>query len=316
MTRVDLHPEESFDRARRGEASAQELQRLRSHVETCRACRFEQTLSADCAEGAAVLPGDQLVLARVRHETIRALEERAHHPKSVFIRRPRKHRARARLRVMLLAAAAFVLLGAVATGATLARRAWHKTFERNVAPSLPVAMREPAPKAVAPIPPPAQVDRLPEPDPSPPAEIEPPRRAPRVAAVDRSKSSETVSAPDLFARANRARRSGDASEALRLYRDLQASFPGSAEELLSRVVIGRLLLDRVGDARGALAQFDSYLANPGYATLREEALVGRAIALGRLHRSSEEKSTWSALLSGYPNSPYAERARARLGELP
>jgi hypothetical protein len=105
------------------------------------------------------------------------------------------------------------------------------------------------------------------------------------------------------------------SEATRTYRELQASFPGSQEELVSRVTLGRLLLDRVGDARGALVQFDSYLANPTHGALREEALIGRALALGRLGRRSEEKSAWSALLADYASSAYAERARVRLEEL-
>ena len=105
------------------------------------------------------------------------------------------------------------------------------------------------------------------------------------------------------------------NEAAHTYRDLQSSFPGSPEEIVSRVTLGRLMLDRLGDARGALVQFDSYLANPTHGALREEALIGRALALGRLHRQAEEKGAWAALVAAYPKSAYAERARARLEEL-
>lgn len=313
MTRVDLHPEELFDRARRGIASPQEAQRLRAHVEICRACRFEHALFTDCAEGAATWAGDQLVLARVRHATIRALDRRLC-DRSGFIRRS------SRLRITLLAAAALVVFGAVtAAGATFARRTWRLTFERKVeVPVLPAQAE--APKAVVAARAPGDVERSPTLDPPlpSPAPVEAsPRAAARHAALpDRAKPAEAPTAAELFTRANRARRGGDPNEALRIYRELQTSFPGSPEELLSRVVIGRLLLDRLGDARGALAQFDGYLANSWHASLREEALVGRALALGRLGRHAEEKTTWAALLAGYPNSASAERARARMAELP
>jgi len=308
MSRIDLHPEHLFDRARRGDASAQEVERLRAHTEICRACRFEHALWADCAEGAAESPGDQLVLARVRHATMEALEARS--------RRPGMFGRRSRARVALFAAAMVVVLAAVtATGATLAQRAWRVVFQRNVvvpSAALTETAKPRAPLAAAPAP----VERIDDVDPAAPNATEAPRATRRPQAADRGKPVEAFTAAELFSRANRARRTGDGIEALRIYRELQASFPGSPEEVLSRVVIGRLLLDRLGDARGALGQFDSYLANPGRAELREEALVGRALALGRLRRYSEEKSTWSALVAGYPHSAYAERARARVAELP
>jgi TolA-binding protein len=126
---------------------------------------------------------------------------------------------------------------------------------------------------------------------------------------------ESASASELFSRANQARRDGKVTEAVRLYRALQERFSGTSEELVSRVTLGRLLLDRLGDSRGALVQFNSYLASPGGGALREEAMVGRALSLGRMGRSAEERAAWKALLDTWPKSTHQKRAQARLAEL-
>jgi TolA-binding protein len=116
-----------------------------------------------------------------------------------------------------------------------------------------------------------------------------------------------------FALANTARRKGDHGRAILLYRDLLRDYPDAPEASPARVALARLLLDD-GDAEGALRSFDAYLSG-GDGALREEAMVGRARALGRLGRDGEERAAWSALLLSYPQSIHAERARARLEEL-
>jgi hypothetical protein len=70
-----------------------------------------------------------------------------------------------------------------------------------------------------------------------------------------------------------------------------------------------LLLDR-GNPGEALTRFDAYLAAGG-GPLGEEVMVGRATALDRLGRTDDATSAWSALVTAYPDTPYATHARAR-----
>ncbi|MET0412353.1 MAG: tetratricopeptide repeat protein, partial [Polyangiaceae bacterium] len=119
-----------------------------------------------------------------------------------------------------------------------------------------------------------------------------------------------ITASSLFHRANSARREGLSSEALSNYERLRAEFPGSAEARLSLVLAARMHLDsgRLGDA---VAGFDTYIATRDR-SLREQALAGRAIALGRLGRTREELAAWQSLLLDYPDSSYAAVASQRL----
>jgi hypothetical protein len=265
---IDLHPEELFDKARRGDASDRDVERFHAHLEQCRACRFEYTLALECAEGSTVLPGDELVIARIRQATARSLERCAE--SGALIERAR---GRLRSRLLLIAVATlFSLVGLTLTSTVLAP-----------------AIRLPQPSFL--------------------------RRSMAASVWGDGLPTVSASASELFGKANVAQRDGAAAEAARLYTELERSFPGSSEELVARVLLGRLLLDRLDDPRGALAQFDSYLVNPDHDALGEEALIGRALALERLARHGEERNAWEVLLGAYPKSSYAEPARIRLDEL-
>jgi hypothetical protein len=332
VSAVDLHPEDLLDRARRGAATPEELHRLRLHLAACSACRYEHVLAGDCARASAPSAPeaqheqDEQLLARVRRGASRAVSERVRVPAPrAASSRGRRRRA---LGLVFGASALLLFAGTFAAATTIVRRVWHRGPEieplehasppprahRKVASSSAVAAAGDAPDEAVAAAPGDKLDqdvgsaamRIPE---APKPAVAPPARHARAVAA----ASEAPG--ELFARANAARREGRTREAARLYRQLQREFPGSSEELVSRVTLGRWMLDRLDDPAGALARFDSYLANPVHTALREEALIGRALALGRLGRETEERSAWAAFLAAFPGSVYAERARGRLDAL-
>lgn len=299
MTRFDLHPEELLERAERGSISAAERARLDQHLAECAVCRVERGLSARAATDAAPLRDEKLLLARLKRDVIARLESPAG-------QRPRHKRAVVALSLL----AASVASVATATTIVVMRRT-ASVQETAVAP--PSAVKPAAAPRVAPTPAVVAAPVVEEPSAVEAVEVAPPSAEPEQPA--KAAPIEVSSAAEAFSRANLARREGKVKEAVRLYRTLQERFAGSSEELVSRVALGRLLLDRLGDSRGALVQFNSYLASPGSGALREEAMVGRALALGRLGRGAEERAAWTALLDAWPKSAHAKRAQARLAEL-
>lgn len=143
---------------------------------------------------------------------------------------------------------------------------------------------------------------------APRVEPEVPVPAPAIEAPE----PEPPSPGEMLAQANAARREGERASAVRLYRRLQSVHPRSTEAAISRVTLGRLLLDGADDPAGALREFDRYLAQSRHRVLEEEARVGRALSLQRLGRRDEERRAWRDLLDHHPDTLYAERARARL----
>ena len=289
MTRFDLHPEDLLERAERGSASAADLVRLDQHLAECAVCRVERALGRQAAIDVEPLRDEKLLVARLKRDVTDRLKN------------PSKGRVRRKGAIVALSLVA-ASLASVAAAATIA------IVKRDAAPpSAPAAAIPKPPKASQALEPAPAPKAEPEPAPAP-VEATPPETA-------KPPALESGSASELFSRANQARRDGKVKEAVRLYRALQERHAGSGEELVSRVALGRLLLDRLGDSRGALVQFNSYLASPSNGALREEAMVGRALALGRIGRSSEERAAWRALLDSWPKSAHAKRAQARLAEL-
>jgi tetratricopeptide (TPR) repeat protein len=101
-------------------------------------------------------------------------------------------------------------------------------------------------------------------------------------------------------------------ESIAVFRKLQQFFPKTRESRISFAVAGRMLLDR-GRFSQALVQFDQHLAYRGEAS--QEAMAGRATALGQMGRLSAERETWQRLLDSYPGTVYASEARERLSQM-
>lgn len=113
----------------------------------------------------------------------------------------------------------------------------------------------------------------------------------------------------LFSRGNNARRSGHYAEATRLYARLHEVFPESAEANVSRVALGRLLVDRSQNLTRALRLFEDYLRLAPGGSLTEQALAGRVLAFRKLGRRDDEQGALQRLLELFPDSPHAADGR-------
>jgi tetratricopeptide (TPR) repeat protein len=288
---LELHPEEALDRALTGkldELPPAEQEALNRHLHDCRACVAHLALARASRAADAPRPWDSQLN---RHAIDFALDRLGRRPWWCFS--PRLgHR-----RWLVLASGTLLALGGMASaGWWYAREPASRTApsstqspRRQAAPASPrLAMAQPE----APLPPPA--------DPSDDRQV-----VPRTARAQ-------PSAAMLFEQASALRGRNMPDEAIAVFHRLQQLFPRSRETRISFAVTGRMLLDR-GRSAQALAQFDQHLAQGGEAS--EEALAGRATALGRLGRVAAERETWQRLLAEFPRSVYAKQAHERLSEL-
>jgi TolA-binding protein len=286
-----LHPEDLLDREQQGRLSPDESERLHAHLRECEACRLERALRESAA--LPLTPDDEQMIARAADSAA-----------DRFLQPTRSRSSFGLVRWGTLLAAVLVVGGAFAAGAAvwpaLVKRFQPATAAAPAAVATSFSNRE----RYAPAAPQPAAESTAEPG----NLVAPAPEAPAPAALEHSSES----AADLFARANHTRRQGETTSAADLYRDLQTRFPRSNEALVSRVTLGRLLLDRLNQPSRALGQFDSYLTAVPRGGLREEALISRALALGQLGRTADEQRAWRMLVEEFPDSMYSERARARL----
>jgi TolA-binding protein len=322
VTVVDLHPEDLIEKDANGELDGAERARLDAHLARCAPCRFEQAVRSDFVEElSSEQPTHVFGLAE---QPLLETPERRHSslvPRSSgnfavpSVRRSKWARGRRKRAAWLLTAAA-LLVGGAAAAMGLGEGQWPRFIRAaNAVPSAPPD--PPAPKtarnarravaapstdapSVAAVETP-EVNAIPESP--PPAEPSPPRR-PSVA-----ERTPAIGPAELLDAESGARQRGEYERAIEIHRELESRYAASREAQVSRAVAGRLLLDR-GDPSSALANFDSYLAGGG-GQLREEAMVGRATALDRLGLGDEAARAWGALLTAFPDTPYASHAKAR-----
>ena len=325
---VDVHPEDLFDREQDGTLTADERRRLDSHTLQCAACALVRSAVRDFAAQRNPAPGDDALIARISGEALGKAAAITSGTISPALHttytglHPRRRRSWA-VGAMVLFAATGATASFWSVRGVIVQRLLNVPAETvapaptMVEPKLPVVTR--AKVAPAPVTPEPEAVAEPEPTPVVVTPVAPPRviaarpRAPEPANVPPPVVA--PSADDLFTAANEARRNGDSQKSFELYTQLARIHPGSREETTSRVLLGRLLLDRGGDPTQALGLFTRYLeANPG-GTLAEEARLGRALALTRMGQAKEERQAWQQLLAFHPNSIHAERARKRLEEL-
>ena len=287
-TNRESHPEGLLDRAVSGMLASGEQQTLDLHLTVCRACAAHLVLARSAREVSVPQPWDDLLNRRAAERALTSVQPG---------RWPTAFSVPFRGRWALITAAALVGLGGVA-GATW----WHRQGPaagnlrvHETAPALaPAALSKPAggttPGLTLLLAPDGPDDR---------------------ATLHRGGRTQP-SAASLFEEASALRDQNRPDQAVALFRRLQLLYPRARETRISFALAGRLLLDR-GRAAQALAQFDQHLAQGGEAS--EEALAGRATALGQMGRYSAESETWRRLLDAYPKTVYAIRAKDRLSEL-
>jgi len=283
---TDDHLDELMERMQQRALSSSEVVQLRAHAAKCHACALLLELGPKLAEAVAPREADVFLDQRLIARSLGG----------------HGSRRRARLALVLALAAAAMLLGSAAAaryfGGWRASHAAPTTMPSAGSASTARAVSTPRAPATA-------VEQVAGSSASP--------TLPSSAGLDVSNVPQpTESAAELFASANQLRRTGQDGAAITAYRGLQQRYPGSAEARLSRATLGTLLLQR-GDASSALQEFDRYIQIGG--PVLEEALAGRARALGALGDVHAEARAWQLLLERFPNSVHAARARARLVEL-
>jgi TolA-binding protein len=328
MTSMDLHPDDLLDREMRGELSPGERDRLQAHLRQCAVCRLERLARVDFRQegendAEADVFAQRLVAALIVPPSLQE-----------DLRRPARRGVR-HLRLALVAAAVVTVAGWAAAArwvgvgrhvSVLALQRAETPSPAEAAPTLGAGTAVVAPPVASPS---DSVEAAA--DPQPPAAqsgpaashlaalrrptTPPPSRAATLADPAPNPDPPPANPPDapaLFRRATDARRAGDHPRAAHLYRALIEDYPSSSEGRVALAVLGRLLLDD-SDAEGALRCFDRYLLAGG--PLREDVMLGRALSLERLGRIADEARAWSDLVSEYPSSVHAQRARRRLLDL-
>lgn len=120
---------------------------------------------------------------------------------------------------------------------------------------------------------------------------------------------------DLLRRANEHRATGQWKAAEALYLRVIRTDPKGMSAYVARVASGSLRLEHLGDARGALRQYQEAQRGWPGGVLEEEASHGVAEALRALGDRDGEARALEDFLARHPDSPHGVAARTRLREI-
>lgn len=247
-------------------------------------------------------------------------------------------RSRGRTAVLIAASVALVSLGAGA--AVLVAKVMDAPAERE-APPAPRRASRPAPARVEePVvaPEPETELEVVEPEAEAPAvasvAVEPPAAAvKRPARAKRHRAAKVATAPaagpswleevdlasapleDLLALANRLRRGKQWGAADEVYRTVSGRFPGSDAAVVAEIASATLRVEKLRDAKGALAGYRRALGARPTGALAEEARWGVVEALRALGDGTQEIAALHEFLDHHPLSALAPAARRRAAEL-
>ncbi|HET9930008.1 MAG TPA: tetratricopeptide repeat protein, partial [Polyangiaceae bacterium] len=295
-------------RARREELSGEEHRRLEGLLESSAEARLMSAMLSEFERESQVRAGDDVLLARIGARALR--KSGGGFGEAPFGRRLT---VRLRSRVALLVAAAVLLVGSIAFG-------WRLTVSRRAAstPAPATSMQTPTSQSIVR----AQTRKLDPPrveeatalDVTPLQEHAAPLTTTRKSAARPAPSApvngRSNEASELFANANLLRRQGNNDEAARMYQQLISEYSQSREAAPARLALGKLLRGR--DPARALVQFRVLAEQRG--ALRPEALWGMAEASRSLGQSAVESRALDDLVREFPDSPYADAARARIAD--
>jgi TolA-binding protein len=304
LVRPRPEPEDLSALVRRGSTSRTDERDLQRALERDPTLRVAHRVGLDFDLDASVRAGDEELIVRAADAALRRMA-----PASASARRV----AGSRSWQMVAGLVAAVVLSCSGVGAALWVAGVTPPWRKPATTMLVLPRREPRKHAARPhVQPPTQgapTNQIGSETTSEPALATLEAPAPSV-PTGPTRHTRGPDAAALFRAANLARRAGELSRAKRLYAALIQQAPTADEALLAHVSLGKLLLAQ-GHFAAAEREFARYL-RAGGGPLSEEALFSRAYSLERLGRVADERDAFRALLSAFPDSVYAARAKERL----
>lgn len=123
------------------------------------------------------------------------------------------------------------------------------------------------------------------------------------------------SAKELFERANAARQAGDTAGATQAYQALLTQFPSDQRAGLSAFELGRLQMDRYGNAASAARSLNRALA-AGNSPFREDAMARLVHAYDTMGAKTECRRAQQNYLEQYRNGVHRAAVASRCGARP